>query len=188
MTTARWMAVVLILGGGTAFLHGAWIPVKAWVAQQLLDHAWQQRRAGEPAARPWPWADTHPLARLRQARLGIDQVVLAGTSGRVLAFGPGHLPGSAAPGDDGNVVLSGHRDTHFAWLQHLGTGDELVLETPAGRRMRYAVWHTEVVDQADTAAIYRGADVSMLRLVTCYPFAAVTPGGRQRYVVSAIRL
>ena len=188
MNILRWIAAGLVMVGCAAFVHGAWIPAKAWLAQQLLDHAWQQRQATGRTLAPWPWADTYPLARLRQARLGIDQVVLAGASGRVLAFGPGHVPGTTGPGGEGNIVLSGHRDTHFAWLQHLGSGDEIELETPGGQRARYAVWRIEVVDQADTGAVMSGPGGSMLRLVTCYPFDAVVPGGRQRYVVSAISL
>ena len=66
-----------------------------------------------------PGADMRPLARLRQPRLDVTQVVLDGASGRVLAFGPGHVTGSALPGVNGNIVISGHRDTHFRWLRDL---------------------------------------------------------------------
>ncbi|MFP6625625.1 MAG: sortase, partial [Deltaproteobacteria bacterium] len=94
--------------GGAVYIHA-----KAELSQVLLKRAWARTlEYGEPS-RPWPWADTWPVARLRVPRLGIDQVVLAGASGASLAFAPGHLSGTASPGETGSTVISGHRDTHF---------------------------------------------------------------------------
>ena len=72
--------------------HGAWIHAKAWLAQLLLQRAWERTLRGEAAAKPWPWADTWPVARLRVPAHGVDLIVLSGVSGRTLAFGPGHAP------------------------------------------------------------------------------------------------
>lgn len=176
--------LALVLGTG-CLLYGAYIPAKARLAQVLLDAAWERRLAGAPDTRPWPWADTRPLARLRQPRLGIDQVVLEGASGRVLAFGPAHVPGSAWPGEAGNVVISGHRDTHFSWLAALRDGDELVLETQDGRDLHYRVKHTAVHHETEVALLDPLAG-DQLRLLTCYPFEAVVAGTPQRYVVTAL--
>jgi sortase A len=171
---------------GTGFLlHGAYIPAKAWVAQMLLDAAWDRRLAGAANGRPWPWADTMPLARLRQPRLGIDQIVLEGASGRVLAFGPGHIFGSARPGEAGNVVISGHRDTHFRWLARVRGGDELMLQTDDGRNRSYRVVQTSVHHESDIGLL-DPLEGDQLRLLTCYPFDAVAPGTTQRYVVTAL--
>jgi sortase A len=167
------------------FLYGAYIPAKACLAQMLLDAAWDRRLAGAVDTRPWPWADTRPLARLRQARLGIDQIVLEGASGRVLAFGPGHISASARPGEAGNVVISGHRDTHFRWLAALRGGDELVLETRDGRELRYRVEDTAVHHESEVALLDPLAG-DQLRLLTCYPFDEVASGTPQRYVVTAL--
>ncbi len=170
--------------GGSAVLAGqaGWVHAKAVLAQQLLQHSWNQASAAQPAAAPWPGADTHPVARLRMTRLGIDQIVLAGDSGRVLAFGPGWAPSSATPGQHGNVVLSGHRDTHFAWLQQLQAGDVIELDTPAATR-RFVIRSHRVAD-ARREQINLGAG-DRLTLVTCWPFEAMQSGGPLRYVVSA---
>ena len=91
-------------------------------------------RPRDPAARvkPWPWADTHPVARLIVPAHRVELLVLAGANGRTLAWGPGHVEGTAAPGDAGNAVVTAHRDTHFAFLRDLVPGDRIVVETPAG--------------------------------------------------------
>jgi sortase A len=164
--------------------RGAWILAKAALAQVLLERAWIATRAGEAQARPWPWADTWPVARLSAPRLGRGWVVLAGASGRTMAFGPGHLDGTAPPGGGGNTVLTGHRDTHFTALRELRLGDELVVETAAGRAVRYRVESLTIVDQSDGRALQPTLEPT-LTLITCYPFDALVPGGRLRYVVRA---
>ncbi len=179
------MAAVLAIGLWQ-LVAGAWLPLKAWAAQGLLREAWEETRAGDEAVRPWPWADTWPVARLRAIGGMVDLVVLSGGSGRTLAFGPGHLQASAAPGAPGNTVLVGHRDTHFRFLAELEAGDELELETGDGRRLHYRVTRTAVLDaRSDGIGLDDAAD--RLTLVTCYPFDAARPGGPLRYLVTAER-
>jgi sortase A len=173
--------------GLALFGHGLYIPAKAVLAQYLLEDAWQQTLRGAHQARPWGWADTWPVARLRQPRLGIDQIVLAGASGRVLAFGPGRVSGSAVPGEPGNVVISGHRDTHFAWLAQLRDGDRLDLQLPDGRDLHYVVLRHWVANRRQGYLLDPDA-YDGLRLITCYPFDALLPDGSQRYVVDAVAL
>src|SRR5262249_24638723 len=134
----------------------------------------------------WPWADTWPVARLKAPAHGVDLIVLAGVSGRTLAFGHGHAAGTALPVDDGIAVVTGHRDTHFAFLSRVRAGDMLVLEVPGRAPVVFRVSETAVVD-ARTAAVGRDDTGSALVLLTCYPFDAVTAGGPLRYVVMAER-
>jgi len=180
------MAVALVLGlaGGAAFGHGLWIYAKGRLAQVLLLRAWAAARGGARRPVPWPWADTWPVARLRVPRLGIDEIVLAGASGRTMAFGPGHLDGSAHPGAWGNCVLTGHRDTHFAFLERLRPGDALVLERAAGPPVRYTVTETLILEE-DDVGVMEPTGGRVLTLLTCYPFHALAPGGPGRYAVIA---
>ncbi|HEX2164200.1 MAG TPA: class GN sortase [Thermoanaerobaculia bacterium] len=184
MTGVRRLALLVAAAGLVLAARGAWIPAKAALAQVLLAGAWERAAAGGERPRPWPWADTWPVARLDLPGPGRPLVVLAGASGRTLAFGPGHVDGTAAPGEDGNVVLAGHRDTHFRALAGLSRGDAVELEAPGGGRRRYRVVETAVVDHRDTRAL-APSEGARLTLVTCWPFDAVRPGGPLRWVVVA---
>jgi sortase A len=161
-----------------------YIPVKAWVAQRLLERAWTHTVAGEADVQPWPWADTWPVARLRAPLHGTALVVLDGASGRTLAFAPALASGSAGAGVAGVTVIAGHRDTHFRFLRELKAGDPLELEGPRGTRERFTVTTAEIVD-GRTGRLSLDAGRRALALVTCFPFDAVVPGGPMRYVVTA---
>ena len=183
----RWAYIcimLLALAGSASFGHGAYIYAKAQLAQVLLHAAWDRARASGVAEKPWPWADTHPLVRLIAPAQDADVLVLAGASGRTLAFGPGHLDGSAQPGDAGNAVITAHRDTHFRFLKQVDTGDELVVERAGGDRRRFRIRKTYVADHRELH-LPRDTAVPTLTLVTCYPFDALNPGGPLRYVVVA---
>jgi len=185
----RWpvtAAILLLVALAAWELAGAaWIHAKAALAQHLIASAWEGTKSGGPA-RPWPWADTHPVARLTVPSRGIDLYVLAGTSGRSLAFGPGHVDGTALPGSAGNSVIVAHRDTHFAFLRNLREDEEIDVEDARGRLTRYRVREVAVVDKHDTRLL-DPADSPQLTLITCWPFDAVQPGTPQRYVVIADR-
>jgi sortase A len=166
--------------------EGSWIYAKARLAQYLLQRAWSRTLGGETTARPWPWADTYPVAKLRVPSMDIDLIVLNGAYGRTLAFGPGYSESSAFPGSSGTTILTGHRDTHFRFLRRLGRQDEIVIETVRRTSRRYLVQSRQIVD-ARTAAISLNDMEDTLILVTCYPFDTVLTGGPLRYVITATR-
>ena len=180
------LAAALVLAvAGTAFAgRGAWIYAKAQLAQLLIGHAWQRALAGEPAPKPWPWADTWPVARLDVPAHGVSLFVLAGSDGRTLAFGPGHQHGTPLPGARGNSVIGGHRDTHLAVLQKVRPGDPIHIQRPDGVRVEYRVARLDVLDKRDTW-VARNYGERRLTLVTCWPFDAIQAGGDERYVVIA---
>ena len=164
-----------------------YIHAKAALAQVLLERSWQRSLQGASTPRPWPWADTWPVARLRVARIDVNEIVLAGASGRTLAFGPAHVDGTAMPGSVGLSVIAGHRDTHFEFLRQLQVGDELWVDRPDGSSIFYRVRHLAVLDaRADRVQLDAATDA--LELVTCFPFDAIVPGGPQRYRVLAERV
>ncbi len=180
----RRLALATIAVAAVLAVNAMWIPIKAIAAQVLLARAWDKTAAGERRVKPWPWADTWPIARLRMPERDIDLIVLAGASGRTLAFGPGHIDGTASPGSDGNCVFSGHRDTHFSFLRYILPGEVLTLETPAGDRQRFRVTARHIVYD-DAVRVLDDTGDTTLTLLTCYPFDAIQPGGPLRYVVRA---
>jgi len=181
-----WLALLLVLLGLQQLAGAALINTKAWLAPVLIETAWAQTlaRGGEPV-KPWSWADTWPVARLRAPAQGVELLVLAGDSGNALAFGPGHASASAPLGSAGLAVIGGHRDTHFAFLQGLPVGALLQLELPDGRWRSYEVESSRIVD-ASRELLPTGLADEVLLLVTCYPFVSLQANGPLRYVVRAI--
>lgn len=178
------LAVLCIAGLGLIG-KALWIPAKAQVAQWLLSDAWEQTLLSGAAVKPWPWADHWPVARLSMPELGIEQIVLAGDTGSVLAFGPGENMQAKAL-ESAARVISGHRDTHFAFLKQVAVGQTMSLADRQGQA-RYRVESIQVVDSAKVRLrpqAYPGG----LMLVTCYPFDAMAAGGTERLVVMASRI
>jgi sortase A len=181
------LAACAAVFGVACCVQASWIHVKAFAAQALIHAAWERNRSGATAARPWPWADTTPVAKLsilRDGAVASSLVVLEGANGRNLAFGPVHDGASALPGETGNSVIAAHRDTHFRLLRTLRLGEELRIERTDGRVVNYRVTDTRVVDSRKVR-IALGGDHPRLTLVTCYPFDSIQPGGPLRFVVTA---
>jgi sortase A len=181
---SRLVVACLLCLGFWQLGQGAYIPAKAWLAQELMQRAWTRTGSGEVRATPWPWADTWPVARMTARSGEVDLIVLAGASGRTLAFGPGHMSVSAMPGEAGNAVIAGHRDTHFQFLKDVQLGELLEVESIKGVRHLYKVVGVDIVDSRK-GSLLLDTEAAMLSLVTCYPFDAREPGGPLRYVVTA---
>ena len=167
--------------------QGAYIPAKAWLAQELMQRAWTRAAEDDERQVPWPWADTWPVARMSAKSGEVDLIILAGGSGRTLAFGPGHLSVSSLPGETGNSVIAGHRDTHFHFLGDVEIGESLIIEKIGGRKHLYKVIGIDVVD-ARRGSLLLDTEASILSLVTCYPFDERDTGSPLRYVVTAMMI
>ena len=177
--------ISLLIGalGLAGLAYGSYIYLKAILGQQLIQMAWAKSQDSEQPHKPWPWADTWPLATLKVPALDIEQVVLAGDSGQALAFGPGHRTGSALPGQPGTTLISGHRDTHFRFMGQLHHGDELALVTTDGLRHSY-----QVVDTLVVPADFQLPSTQEHRLVlaTCWPLGTSLQRAKERYLVFAV--
>jgi len=124
------------------------------------------------------------IGRLDISRLDISVIVIEGVRAATLRRAVGHIPGTALPGQQGNVGISGHRDTFFRPLRNIRQGDLVALTTLTGE-YRYRVVSTKVVRPEDVAVLDPGSDES-LTLVTCYPFYYVGPAP-SRFIVRAAR-
>ena len=171
------------LVGFALFGHGVYIQAKAQLAQLLIAHAWEIQQQIGGIHRPWPWADTYPIAKM-----GVNgespQWVLSGASARNLAFGPTLQMNTALPGGQGNMVIYGHNDTHFARLSQIAIGDDIAIEDSSGQKRHYEIRDFNVVDESETQWIQNTPD-DRLTLITCYPFNALTVNGPLRLVVIA---
>lgn len=183
------ICALLLITGACLSGRALYMHAKAELAGILVRRAWEQSvRSGRPQA-PWPWADTHPVARIRIPRLHYDEIVLEGASPRTLAFGPAHLLNGTALGEPGNLVLAGHRTSWFKPLEAVASGDIILIEwfqpSRGGLQERtYAVNTISVVEPQDTALLAPTSE-DELTLITCYPFGR-GPLSPQRFIVRAV--
>ncbi len=175
---------IALFGSGSALLgHDAYMEVKAIVAERLIARAFDEHLLDGLPHRPWSWADIYPIARLDIGRLGLRRHVLSGATGSSMAFGVGHVDGTAPPNTDGNCVLAGHRDTWFRFLERLKRGDRIRVDTVDGER-DWIVETIEITTASDTDVLEPTAR-PRLTLVTCYPFDGLVRSP-WRYVVSCV--
>jgi len=187
----RIVCALLLITGAWLSARALYMHAKAELAGILVRRAWQQSVHSGKSQPPWPWADTHPVARIRIPRLDYDEIVLEGASPRTLAFGPAHLLNGTALGEPGNLVLAGHRTSWFRPLENVAQGDAIQLQWfDAHRRglleRTYTVNMISVVEPQDTALLAPTAQ-DELTLITCYPFGR-GPRSPQRYIVRALPL
>jgi sortase A len=134
------------------------------------------------AARPLP-APGSAIGRIEVPRLGISTMMRAGSDAKTLRLAVGHIPGTAWPGEPGNMGLAGHRDTFFRRLRDIRPDDEIRVVTPEGTHV-YRVSRTLVVDPGDVWVLDGSGGQSLLTLVTCYPFTYIG-SAPQRFIVRA---
>jgi sortase A len=177
------VVVMLASVGAILFGQGVYIHAKAMLAQVLLQRAFAESLSTGRAVKPWPWADTWPEARITVPRIGVSAIVLAGSSGQALAFGPGHVERTAEAGEPGVAVYAAHRDTHFRFLKDVAVGDEIEITRRDGKTFRYRADGTSIV-RFDQSGIDPFTVGQVLVLTTCWPFDAIAHGP-MRYVLHA---
>jgi len=182
-----WCSGALLCG----LCAGAYLEMRTYQAREnrRLEEALRDRSPRVLPARPRrspPRAAGSLVGRLDIPRLRLSAIVLEGSDTRTLRLGVGRVPETADPGQAGNLVLSGHRDTFFRPLRQIRPGDRITLVTPGGGPYRYLVEWTAVVEPWDNESL-KATPTPALTLVTCYPFYFVGPAPK-RFIVSAHRI
>jgi sortase A len=176
----RLVIAALLLSGAAVTAKALYIPVKAEIAQVLLDRAFNESVESGTPVKPWSWADTAPIARISVPHLDTSEVVLSGGSGEAMAFGPTALVDDPARA---LTVLAAHRDTHFEFVQDLEAGEVITLERIDGSSSAYRITHLETVRWDEFTHPHDGrgfGNGGLLALTTCYPFGSNTPGPLRR--------
>ncbi|HEV3334204.1 MAG TPA: class D sortase [Bryobacteraceae bacterium] len=181
----RLLSYLLIVAGAVLLFFGG---------RDLWESRWGQSGAAKDLESPVPvpqpgtrtpnesFALGAAVAKLTIPRLDAQLYVVEGVDQADLRRGPGHMPGTALPGENGNCVVAGHRDTHFRLLKDIRKGDDIVLETRTGLFL-YRVKSMQIVTPQNIAAIQPSTD-AVLHLITCYPFYYVGSAPK-RYIVEA---
>lgn len=124
-----------------------------------------------------------PLGRIEISSIGLSVMIMEGTDRKTLRRAVGHIPGTALPGEQGNIGIAGHRDTFFRPLRNLHLNDEIALTTLKGVN-RYRVDSMKLVEPEDMSVLNKSNE-AVLTLVTCYPFYYVGPAPK-RFIVRAV--
>ena len=194
----RWLERVLLIVGIVCLGYYGYVSAEAALYQAYETRELDAILASAPPAPPVTTATPArpalaPLARkaltagtavgrIEIPRLGVSAVVRAGTDSRTLRLAVGHIPGTALPGESGNVGLAAHRDTFFRRLGEIREDDEVRVVTPDGT-FSYRVQGTQVVNPTDVWVL-DPTDAPALTLVTCYPFTFIGSAPR-RFIVRA---
>ncbi|TQV73183.1 class GN sortase [Aliikangiella marina] len=197
------LALLLLIVGGVGFVEPAYMSLKASLSQHLLETAWRKSVAyPQQNIKPWPWADTWPVFKLRlrksssvteretalsdkESQLSRSYVVLADASGESLAFAPGLVTTTVYPGDLGNSLIAAHKDTHFSFMEAMTYKDSIEVEYKDGSTYRFEIDHVEIIDSRQESPIIN-INESRVTLVTCYPFEQTSQQTPFRMLMSGI--
>src|ERR1700753_1756162 len=179
----RIVPFLIAIAGMILFGQGAYVHAKALLAQILLERAFAETITTGHTTKPWSWADTWPVARIEVKRIHASAIVLEGSSGQALAFGPGHVEFTADAGERGVGVYAPPRDTHFRFLRDVAIGGEIDVTRSDGKTFRYRADGSSIVrfDNSGIAPLSKGYEMV---LSTCWPFDALI-SGPGRYLLHA---
>jgi sortase A len=124
------------------------------------------------------------IIRLQIPKIDLDAYVLEGASHKQLKLGVGRITTSAIPGENGNAVVTAHRDTFFRHIVELKPGDEIIVRRN-GERMVFAMTRNKIVDPSDVSVL-KQTDDPELTLITCYPTYYIGPAPERLVVFSKL--
>jgi len=187
----RSAGIALVVAGSALVAWAGNAYARGWLAQERARTEWDQRvahaavergRARAEGSAQREMAEGAPVARLMIPKIALDDIVLEGVTPAALNGGPGHLPGSSMPGDEGNAVISAHRDRHFRRLGELAIGDTISTQTLTDSVM-WRVVSRRVVNR-EAPAIRKEAG-QVLTLTTCWPMGYLG-GAPDRLILRAV--
>jgi sortase A len=167
-------------------------------SQQKLEAEWELQAAAASKAGMAGTADQGPghphsqakilpnqlLTRVVIPKIGMDAIMVEGTSHKALSAGPGHVQETAMPGENGNAVITAHRDTFFRHIYELNKGDQIQVRRN-GRVFTYEVTDKKIVPPQDMSVIEPSTD-ARLTLITCYPIYYIGPAPKRLVVFSRL--
>jgi sortase A len=172
--------VLMMVGAGLLGYVGS----KYWYmyhSQRVLEVEWERQGAAANTSGASP---AQVLTRISIPKISLNAMVVEGASSEQLTQGPGHLTETAFPGDTGNAVITGHRDTFFRRIFELEQGDEISVQRD-GRLFRYQVTGKKIVKPDDISVLNRTSDAE-LTLITCYPMHYIGPAPKRLVVFSKL--
>jgi len=180
----RSIPLLLVLIGAALLLYAGSQYWTMYSEQNQLAREWQRQQLDKTIDKDQAGLPKDGLTRLSIPRIDLSAIVVEGTNHRSLLLGPGHIRSTPDPGEPGNSVISGHRDTFFRHIHELAKGDSVVVQRN-GHVYSYEVTGKKIVRPTDLSVLRQTKD-SRLTLITCYPTYYIGPAP-ERLVVFAKR-
>jgi LPXTG-site transpeptidase (sortase) family protein len=179
---------VLIITGAVLLLYVGSQYGHMYLEQRRMAEAWEQEQQ-RLAENPGSVQQAHTpqddgMVRLVIPKIDLTSFVVEGTSRKSLLVGPGHITKTAEPGQSGNAVITGHRDTFFRHIHELAKGDQIFIER-GGKRFIYEVTGKKIVEP-DDLSVTRPSGDSQVTLITCYPTYYIGPAPKRLVVFSKL--
>jgi LPXTG-site transpeptidase (sortase) family protein len=178
----RFLPVFLMVIGGAILIYVVSQYWTMYSEQRRLAREWDRQQAQTNVHRTKIIDDG--LTRISVPAINLDAVIVEGTSHKALLRGPGHLKGTPSPGDLGNSVISGHRDTFFRHIYELNKGDIVTVQRD-GKAFNYQVTGKEIVQPTDLSVLAPSPD-ARLTLITCYPTYYIGPAPKRLVVFTKL--
>lgn len=124
------------------------------------------------------------IIRLQIPKIDLDAYVLEGSGHKQLKLGVGRVTTSAIPGENGNAVVTAHRDTFFRHIVELKKGDEIIVRRN-GERLVFQMTSNKIVQPTDLSVLKQTED-PQLTLITCYPTYYIGPAPERLVVFSKL--
>lgn len=157
-----------------------------WREQKRLTQEWEQYNS-KPAqtadAKTTP-AQDDGLVRVVIPKIDVDAIVVEGASHKQLKIGPGRIKTTAIPGENGNSVITAHRDTFFRHVYELTKGDQILIRRK-GEILKFEVTGKKIVRPDDLSVLKQTPDPT-LTLITCYPTYYIGPAPERLVVTSKL--
>jgi sortase A len=184
--TRRWLSLSLMLAGALLLTYVGSQYFAMYAKQRSLSRQWQEEnvRAKAGNGKAVSGAADDGLTRISIPRIELDAVVVEGTSYKQLAVAPGHLTDTATPGEDGNAVITAHRDTFFRHIYELKKGDNILIQR-RGEVYKFEVTSKKIVTPDDVSVLRHSKD-ARLTLITCYPTYYIGPAPERLVVISKL--
>ncbi|MHB1001004.1 MAG: sortase [Armatimonadota bacterium] len=190
------VAIIMIILGICLLLTPAGMYIEGIYNQRQLEHKWQESVSNSKPDIQAPERNT-PIVQIKQPvknqikskkqiksvrrntsasikliipKIGLNAVVVEGTSSSALRRGPGHFPGTALPGEQGNCCIAGHRNMYGSWFRKLNKlyyGDTVMIKI-SGKQYIYKVVKVFTVRPNDLSVL-KDTSKRTLTLITCTP-------------------
>jgi sortase A len=153
---------------------------------KAFDEQQRQQKSQQQTSQPSPsQTSSDGLTRISIPKISLQAMVVEGTSRKELLVGLGHLKQTPIPGEDGNAVLTAHRDTFFRHIHELSKGDEVMVQR-GGKTYRYEVTGKKIVNPDDVSVLRQSGD-KRLTLITCYPTYFIGPAPERLVVFAKLK-